>query len=107
MLQKINILAIIINYKNIIPLNIDFTCCRGRSLASGVAAAASYIVSFVATKTCLSLKTTLSLSGMFFVYGSISVIGFVVLYLYMPETEGRSLEEIEESYKSKKSKLHN
>lgn len=72
---------------------------RGRSLASGVAAGVSYVFGFIVTKTFLGLEATLSLSGVFILYGSFSVVGFIFFYFYLPETEGRSMEDIEESYK--------
>ncbi|KAG8307503.1 maltose permease [Homalodisca vitripennis] len=75
---------------------------RGRSFASGVAAAASYILGFVGTKTFLGLEMNLGLGGVFLLYGSLSFIGTVFLYFIMPETEGRSLEQIEQDYKTKK-----
>jgi len=74
---------------------------RGRSLASGVAAAASYILGFVATKTFLSLQATLTLGGVFLLYGTLTFLGVVFLYRNMVETEGRSLEQIEQDYKTK------
>lgn len=82
-------------------LLIYFILCRGRSLASGVAAGVSYIFGFIVTKTFLGLEVTLTLSGVFFLYGGCSVIGFIFFYFYLPETEGVSMEDIEESYKKK------
>lgn len=75
---------------------------RGRSLASGVAAAASYILGFFATKTYLSLESLFTVAGAFTIYGCINFIGFLFIYFHMPETEGRSLQQIEESYQKKK-----
>uniref|UniRef100_A0A0A9WSX5 Facilitated trehalose transporter Tret1 n=4 Tax=Lygus hesperus TaxID=30085 RepID=A0A0A9WSX5_LYGHE len=75
---------------------------RGRSQASGMAAASSYLITFSATKSFLALKHSLGLHNLFGVYGGISAFGFVFLYFMLPETEGKSLEEIENSYKKKK-----
>uniref|UniRef100_A0A1B6IZ61 Major facilitator superfamily (MFS) profile domain-containing protein n=2 Tax=Homalodisca liturata TaxID=320908 RepID=A0A1B6IZ61_9HEMI len=75
---------------------------RGRSLACGVAAGISYVFGFVATKTFLVLEKILTLSGVFFLYGGFSVVGLIFFYFYLPETEGRTMEDIEESYKKKK-----
>ncbi|XP_054271945.1 facilitated trehalose transporter Tret1-like [Macrosteles quadrilineatus] len=75
---------------------------RGRSMACGVAAGISYVFGFIATKTFLVLEKTLTLSGVFFLYGSFSVVGFIFFYFYLPETEGRTMQDIEESYKKKR-----
>jgi hypothetical protein len=75
------------------------TCFRSRGLASGIAAAGSYILAFLASKTFLSLKSALSLHGVFWLYGSLGFVGFFAIYWTFSETEGRSLEEIEEFYK--------
>ncbi|XP_075214661.1 facilitated trehalose transporter Tret1-like [Lycorma delicatula] len=77
---------------------------RGRSQASGFAAGCSYILSFAATKTFLGFEAALSLSGVLFLYGTCSLIGLITMYIYMPETEGRSFEEIEDTYSSVKKK---
>lgn len=79
-----------------------YFCYRGRSLASGVAAAATYVLGFVATKTFLVLEAGLTLGGVFLLYGILSFLGVAFLFRFMPETEGRSLEEIEQDYKTKK-----
>jgi len=78
---------------------------RGRGLASGVAAAVSYSMGFATSKTFLDLKNWLGLSGVFCMYGSITIFGIFYVYFKLPETEGRSLEDIEKHYNmSKKEK---
>ncbi len=79
-------------------------CFRGRGFASGLAAAISYTMGFVTSKTFLDLKHCLGLAGVFSLYGSITVCGIVYVYFKLPETEGRSLEDIENLYKTKKMK---
>jgi len=73
---------------------------RSRGLASGIAAAGSYILAFVASRTFLPLKSVLCLYGVFWLYGCLGFIGFFVIYWTFSETEGRSLEDIEEFYKN-------
>lgn len=55
---------------------------------------------FVASKTFLSIKSTLKLHGTFWLYGCLGAVGFFVIYWTFSETEGRSLEDIEEFYKT-------
>lgn len=40
----------------------------------------------------------LSLGGTFLFYAAMNVIGGIALYYMLPETEGRTLQEIEEHY---------
>ncbi|KAJ9574449.1 hypothetical protein L9F63_008375 [Diploptera punctata] len=72
---------------------------RSRGLASGLAAAGSYVLAFIASKTFLNLKADLGLFGVFFLYGILAAIGYLVILFTFSETEGRSLEDIEEFYK--------
>lgn len=48
----------------------------------------------------------MSLAGTFFFYGLINVLGGVVLYFMLPETEGRTLKEIEDHYAGVQSLKH-
>lgn len=68
---------------------------RTRGIASGIVAALNYIMSFITTKTYLNLERSLSLWGTIFLYGLFGVVGFVFIFLYIPETERRTLEDIE------------
>lgn len=52
----------------------------------------------IANKTFLYMKASMSLSGTLFFYALINFVGGIVLYYILPETEGRTLREIEEHY---------
>lgn len=69
-------------------------------MASGIAAAGAYVMAFLASKTFLYIKSALSLHGAFWLYGCLGTVGFFVIYWTFSETEGRSLEDIEEFYKT-------
>jgi len=69
-------------------------------LASGIAAAGAYVMAFLASKTFLYIKSALNLHGAFWLYGCLGAVGFFVIYWTFSETEGRSLEDIEEFYKT-------
>ncbi len=49
----------------------------------------------VLTLTFPYLKAGLGAHGAFWLYGVICVIGFVVILMKLPETKGKSLEDIE------------
>lgn len=66
-----------------------------RSVATGFTTATTNIQTFIAMKTLLNLETWITLPGAFTVYFVTGFIGLIITYYVMPETEGRSLEDIE------------
>lgn len=74
---------------------------RGRGLASGVSAAVAYLIGFLVTKTYFNLRDGLTVSGAFAFYGIAMIIGSILFYYYVPETEGKSLEEVEAIFEKK------
>lgn len=62
-------------------------------------------MTFVCTKTYYNLETWLSLPGISLFYCIIAAIGFIMNYFILPETENRSLEEIELHFSDKSKKL--
>ncbi|XP_002000342.2 facilitated trehalose transporter Tret1 isoform X2 [Drosophila mojavensis] len=76
-----------------------------RNMASGFAGGVGYVFGFLANKLFLLMLSTLTLPGTFAFYASVAFIGAVVLYYTLPETEGRTLAEIEAHF-SKKSDMN-
>ncbi|XP_075984583.1 facilitated trehalose transporter Tret1-like [Anticarsia gemmatalis] len=74
---------------------------RSRATSQGIAAAWNYIVTFVGAKTLIDLETNFKLTGVFATYAAFGYIGTLYLYLYMPETEGKTLPEVESFYHGK------
>lgn len=73
-----------------------------RSGASGLSSGIGYIFGFLANKLFLRMVATMTLPGTFWFYSSIAIIGCIILYFTLPETEGKSLLEIEEYFSGKK-----
>ncbi|KAG7212251.1 hypothetical protein KM043_012581 [Ampulex compressa] len=69
-----------------------------RSSATGAAGSIGYIFTSIANKVFLYMEKYMSLAGTFMFYGLINIMGGVLLYFILPETEGRTLREIEEHY---------
>lgn len=78
---------------------------KTRGIASGIVAALNYIMSFLTTKTYLNLERSLSLWGTIFLYGLFGVLGFIFIFLYVPETERRTLEDIEVHFSDNNRKM--
>ncbi|EAA01784.5 AGAP001236-PA [Anopheles gambiae str. PEST] len=78
---------------------------RNRSLACGITAALHYVMSFVTTKTYFNLESALSLPGVILFYGVMGMVGLAFVYFFLPETEKRTLEDIELYFSDNKRKL--
>jgi MFS family permease len=68
---------------------------RVRSQAVSVAVSALWIASFALTYTFPLINHALGSSGAFLGYSAICVLGSVFIFVFVPETKGRTLEEIE------------
>lgn len=68
---------------------------RIRGAAMSLAAVALWIGNFSLTFTFPAIKENLGWSLNFWLYAAICVLGFVILYFWLPETKGKSLEQIE------------
>ncbi|KAJ1697129.1 hypothetical protein LUZ63_005641 [Rhynchospora breviuscula] len=72
----------------ILPLRI-----RGQGASLGTAM--NRIISGVVTMTFISLYQAITVAGSFFLYAGIAAMSWVFIYFCLPETKGRSLEDIE------------
>ena len=68
---------------------------RIRGAAMSIAVSALWIACFILTSTFPFLNKTLGASGTFWIYAVICVIGFVFIKTQLPETKGKTLEQIE------------
>ncbi|GAB0097351.1 facilitated trehalose transporter Tret1 [Sergentomyia squamirostris] len=75
---------------------------KARATSAGIVAALCYIMIFISTKTYLNLERTLGLDGTIWFYGAVSILGFLFFYFFLPETENRSLEDIEIHFSTQK-----
>lgn len=69
-----------------------------RAIASGLSGAMGYIFSFSANKFFLSIVSILTLPGTFWFFSGTGLVGCLVLYFILPETEGKHLAEITDHY---------
>lgn len=66
-----------------------------RSVGPSLATGFSYVCAFVAVKTFVDFREHLGLYGTFWTYAGISTLGIAFSLLYVPETRGRTLDEME------------
>ena len=66
-----------------------------RGAAMAIATTSLWIACFVLTYTFPILNNRLNASGTFWLYGLICILGFLFILKKLPETKGKSLEEIE------------
>ncbi|MEZ2346823.1 sugar porter family MFS transporter [Terriglobus sp. RCC_193] len=68
---------------------------RVRSQAVSIAVSALWLASFALTYTFPLLNKALGTGGIFRTYGVICLLGWALVFFFVPETKGRSLEQIE------------
>ncbi len=75
---------------------------RIRGAAMAIATTSLWIASFGLTFTFPLLNNALNAYGTFWLYALICVAGFLFIFNKLPETKGKSLEEIEDSFEKSK-----
>lgn len=86
-------------------VNFGFFLNRSRGMATGFTAALNYVLGFIATKSYFNLETTLSMPGVALFNSIVIAFGLVLMYKILPETENRTLEDIEMHFSDKSKKL--
>jgi hypothetical protein len=72
-----------------------------RGAACGYIYAVNDVLQFCASKLYPSLKDTLGIHGVFLLFGINSFLCCIFSYLFLPETQGKSLAQIEEYFRGK------
>ena len=72
------------------------TRIRGRAIS--ISTVCLWSASTLLTMTFLTLTHALSPTGAFLIYGGFCVITFAIVWFFVPETKGRTLEEIEQMW---------
>jgi SP family galactose:H+ symporter-like MFS transporter len=74
---------------------------RIRGLAEGTAAASNWAANLLVSLTFLTLVLALGPARTFWLYGLLAIASWIFSYYLVPETKGRTLEEIEQSLTSR------
>lgn len=70
---------------------------RVRGLATSIAVWALWVANFILSYTFPIIKDAFSIAATFRLYAGVCVLGVIFIKLYIPETKGKTLEEIESS----------
>jgi sugar porter (SP) family MFS transporter len=73
-----------------------------RGVAEGTAAGANWISNLLVSMTFLTLVELIGPSWTFWVYGLLAIAAWIFSYRVVPETKGRTLEEIEQGWRSRR-----
>eukprot|EP00049_Salpingoeca_infusionum_P006999 m.113861 g.113861 ORF g.113861 m.113861 type:complete len:585 (-) comp13529_c0_seq2:2087-3841(-) len=68
-----------------------------RGIGIGIATFLNRLMSGTIAMTYLSLENAIGGAGTFYLYGSVAVLSVVFTYFFVPETKGRSLEQIKDT----------
>lgn len=74
-----------------------------RSASSGLSSGVGYIFAFFSNKLFLTMITNLTYPGTFLFYSIVAIVACILFYFALPETEGRTLIDIEEHFLGKRS----
>lgn len=66
-----------------------------KEVASGLAVTLNWILVFVVTRTFKDLINGITAAGTFWLFGSITAVGFVFVFIKVPETKGKTFAEIQ------------
>lgn len=76
-------------------LNSEIYPLRFRGIGGGIAAVFNWCANVIMSESFLSMIKTLGTTGTFLTFAGFSLIGFVAIYLLVPETKGLQFEEVE------------
>ena len=66
-----------------------------RNIGPSITTAFSYVCAFVGVKTFVDLRENVGLHGTFWTYSVISFLALIFTLVFVPETKGKTLDEME------------
>ena len=70
-----------------------------KSASASLSTIVNWLMAFTVTKTVVNLQAVLGYSGTYFLYGSLTTLGAIYILLGVPETKGKSPDEILQYFK--------
>jgi Sugar (and other) transporter len=74
---------------------------RARGFGGGIGTCINWLAAFVTTKEFLDLTTFVHNYGAFWIFGGVCCISVIFVVLFLFETKGKSLEEIEDHFRGR------
>lgn len=75
-----------------------------RGMATGLITCLAYLFNFIIVKVYPMMMREMGNYKVFFFYGAMSLLGTIFIVLFLPETKGKTLQEIEEYFGRKKNR---
>lgn len=75
---------------------------RMRGTAAGITISCNYALSFLCVKLFPNMVETMGKANVFAFYGTAAFLAIVYIYMFLPETKGKTLFEISEEFKGSK-----
>lgn len=72
--------------------------CRHRSIGAGISHFINDVITAVFNKVSLYIVNFITLPGTFALFAIVNTFGLITIYFILPETEGRTLDEIEDHF---------
>ncbi|KAK9093369.1 hypothetical protein Syun_028280 [Stephania yunnanensis] len=76
-------------------VNSEIYPLRYRGVCGGIAATANWISNLIVAQSFLSLTQSIGTSWTFLIFGGVGVVGFFFVLVFVPETKGLPIEEVE------------
>lgn len=76
-------------------VNSEIYPLRFRGVCGGIAATANWVSNLIVAQSFLSLTQAIGTSWTFLIFGVISVVALLFVLVYVPETKGLPIEEVE------------
>ncbi|GFP84451.1 probable polyol transporter 6 [Phtheirospermum japonicum] len=80
---------------------------RLRAAGASVSVAVNRLMNATVSMSFLSLSSAITIGGAFYLFASVAVVAWVFVFFCLPETKGRSLEEMEEVFSKGGAKSEN
>ncbi|KAI8122244.1 facilitated trehalose transporter Tret1-2 homolog isoform X1 [Lucilia cuprina] len=72
-----------------------------KGVAGSIAGTSNWVLAFIVTKTFVNLKDALGSGETFWLFAGITVVGAIFVFVFVPETKGKSLNEIQDELSGK------